>query len=288
MSAHARNMESCVTTLTFRQRKGKEKLAMVTAYDFPAAAMADAAGMDAILVGDSLGMVELGRNDTVSVTLEEMIHHTRAVVAAVRRALVVMDMPFMTCERSVDYALENAARSVQESGARAVKVEGGREIAPQVSALVRAGIPVMGHIGLTPQRAAVFGGFKVQGKTASAAALLLEDALALEAAGCFSITLEAVPAPVAAIITKKLSIPTIGIGAGPDCDGQVLVFHDLLGLTQGHVPRFVKQYANLAEAGTRGLAAYVNEVRQGTFPAQEHSFSMPEGERSVLAELEKK
>lgn len=271
-----------VTALSISAAKNQRKIATLTAYDYPTAHMVDAGGADIILVGDSLGMVMLGRRDTISVTLEEMIHHARAVVAGVKSALVVVDMPFMTYEQGVSEALANAARLARESGARAVKLEGGRLVAPQVKALVDAGIPVMGHIGLTPQRAAVLGGFKVQGKTAAQAKILLDDAKALEEAGCFAIVLEAVPAPVAKKITKSIAAPTIGIGAGPHCDGQVLVLHDMLGFNPGHVPRFVKQYADLAAEGGRAVQAYVREVQNGEFPGKEHSFSMSEEELALL------
>ena len=276
-----------ITSVNIREAKGQRKISVITAYDYPSAIMVDAAGVDCVLVGDSLGMVMLGRGDTLSVTLEESIHHTRAVVAGVSRALVVADMPFMTYEGGVDQALKNAADLVCRSGVRAVKMEGGKKIAPQVKALVDAGIPVMGHIGLTPQRVAVLGGFKVQGKTAAAAEAMLEDAFALQEAGCFSMVLEAVPAYVAEVITSQVSIPTIGIGAGAGCDGQVLVLHDMLGLTSGHVPRFVKQYAQLAELGKNAVAAYVKDVQDGTFPGPEHSFTMPEAEQRALGKLEK-
>lgn len=276
-----------ITSVNIREAKGQKKISMVTAYDYAFAMMVDTAGVDCILVGDSLGMVMLGRKDTASVTLDEMIHHTQPVVAGVERALVVADMPFMTYEGGVADAMKNAARLVQCSGARVVKMEGGRGIAPQVKALVDAGIPVMGHIGLTPQRAAVFGGFKVQGKTAAAAEALLEDALALQDAGSFAVVLEAVPAPVAEMITARIAIPTIGIGAGAGCDGQVLVMHDMLGLTSGHVPRFVKQYANFAEIGRNAVAEYIKDVQEGTFPGPEHCFSMSEAEQRALGKLGK-
>ena len=206
-------------------------------------------------------------------------------LAAVSRALVIADMPFMSYEPGVDAALATAARFIRESGVRAVKLEGGREMLPQIKALVAGGIPVMGHIGLTPQRVAVFGGFKVQGKTAASAQALLDDALALEAAGCFAIVLEAVPAPVAAMITERVGIPTIGIGAGPGCDGQVLVLHDMLGLNTGHVPRFVKVYAKLADIAREAMRAYAADVQAGTFPAPEHGFTMNEAEAAALKKL---
>ncbi|MDR2076303.1 MAG: 3-methyl-2-oxobutanoate hydroxymethyltransferase [Desulfovibrio sp.] len=280
--AKQETQEPAVTTATIRAAKGQRKIAMVTAYDYASALMVDAAGVDIVLVGDSFGMVMLGRPDTISVTLEEVIHHARAVVAGVRRALVVSDMPFMTYEGGPAQAMENAARLLRASGVRAVKIEGGNIVAPQVKALVEAGIPVMGHIGLTPQRAAVLGGFKVQGKTAAADRILEEDALTLQEAGCFSLLLEAMPPAVAEIVSASLRIPTIGIGAGASCDGQVLVLHDMLGLLEGHLPRFVKQYAHLAAEGREAVARYVREVREGTFPAAEHCYSMPEEEERIL------
>lgn len=287
MSVHTQpgDSGSPMTALSVKASKGKKRLAVLTAYESSAAAIVDAAGMDIILVGDSLGMVMLGREDTVSVTLDEMITYTRAVMAGTSRAMVVADMPFMTYETGIADALKNAARLCAESGVRAVKLEGGVDIAPQVRALVKSGIPVMGHIGLTPQRAAVLGGFKVQGKTAAAAQALMRDAVALEEAGCFSMVLEAVPAPLAAKITERIGVPTIGIGAGSGCDGQVLVYHDLLGLYERFVPRFVKQYAQLARTVREAVASYANDVRDGSFPGPEHSFTMPEEEAAKLDAL---
>lgn len=272
--------EKPLSILDIRDAKNRRKLAMVTAYDTPSARIVDRAGVDMVLVGDSLGMVMLGRNDTLSVTLDEMIHHCRAVVQGMHRALVVADMPFMTYEPGPDAALSNAARLVRESGVRAVKLEGA--FLPQIRALVGAGIPVMGHIGLTPQRAAQLGGFKVQGKRAEAAQSLLDEAAALEEAGCFAIVLEAIPAPLAAAITARLLIPTIGIGAGADCDGQVLVLHDMLGLYSGFTPRFVKRYAELGTLMEQAVRDYAEEVRSGAFPTPAHSFSMDEEERTRL------
>ena len=274
-----------LSSLDIRKAKGSRKVVVLTAYDYSAAVLVDRAGVDVILVGDSLGMVMLGQNDTLGVTLEDMIHHSKAVVRGTRRALVVTDMPFMTYETGVDDALRNATRLCRESGVRAVKLEGGTRIVPQVEALVAAGIPVMGHLGLTPQRAATLGGFKVQGKTAQDGAQLVEDALALQQAGCFSIVLEAIPAPLAQRVSERLAIPTIGIGAGAGCDGQVLVYHDLLGLYDRFVPKFVKQYASLAEPVVEAVAAYAADVRNGTFPGPEHSFSMKEAEVRGLDEV---
>jgi 3-methyl-2-oxobutanoate hydroxymethyltransferase len=259
-------------------RKGAAKIAMLTAYDYPTGLLADAAGADAILVGDSLGMVCLGLPDTLGVTMADMLHHTRAVARAVTSALVVADMPFLSYHTSVAEAVANAGRFLQEAGARAVKLEGGAEFVPQIKAMLAAGIPVMGHIGLTPQQVARFGGFKSQGKTARAAKKLVDDARALAEAGCFAIVLEAVPAEVAQIITAAVPVPTIGIGAGPDCDGQVLVFHDVLGLCPGIRPSFVKQYADLWSPAKDALAAYCDEVRGGKFPAEANTRRMDPAE----------
>lgn len=253
--------------------KSVRKLVMLTAYDAPGARIAEAGGVDMILVGDSVAMAVLGRPDTNSMSMDEMLHHARAVSSAAHSALVVADMPFLSYEGGPEDALRNAGRFFREAGIRAVKLEGGRQILPQVRALTQAGIPVMGHLGLTPQRAAMFGGFKAQARSADAAHNLLQDALALEDAGCFSIVLECVPSPVAAAVTARLRIPTIGIGAGPDCDGQVLVFHDLLGLSDFR-PRFAKVYADLARVASEAVSAYARDVREGSFPAPEHSFSI--------------
>jgi 3-methyl-2-oxobutanoate hydroxymethyltransferase len=241
--------------------------------------------MDIVLVGDSLGMVVLGYTDTVSVTMEEMIHHTRAVVRGVEHALVVTDMPFGSCSSSIPAAIDNAVRILKEGRADAVKVEGGVAMAKTVAAMVAAGIPVQGHIGLTPQTATSLGGFKVQGKSAQAARQLIDDALALEAAGCFSIVLEAIPAPLAEHITSRLAIPTIGIGAGPDCDGQVLVIHDLVGLYDRFTPKFVKQYARINEPVGEALRQYREEVQNRTFPTAAHSFTMKAEEMDRLLKL---
>jgi len=259
-------------------RKGGEKLAVLTAYDYPTGLLADEAGADIVLVGDSLGMVCLGLPDTLGVTMADMLHHTKAVCRAVKQALVVADMPFLSYQTSIADAVANAGRFLQEAGARAVKLEGGREFAPHIRAMLSAGIPVMGHLGLTPQQVARLGGFKAQGKTARAARELVADAKALAGAGCFSLVLEAVPAEVAACITAAVDIPTIGIGAGPDCDGQVLVFHDVLGLCPGLRPSFVKQYTNLWDPAKEALAAYCAEVRQGRFPAEAQTRRMDAAE----------
>jgi 3-methyl-2-oxobutanoate hydroxymethyltransferase len=248
---------------------------MLTAHDFPTARAIDAAGVDAILVGDTLAMVALGHPDTLSVTMEEMLHHARAVSRGARRALLIGDMPFMSYQASPELAVRNAGRFLQEAGMDAVKMEGGRDYADTVRTIVRAGIPVHGHIGLTPQSVKELGGFRVQGKTAVAARALLDDALALEDAGCFAIVLEAVPERVAAAITDRLQIPTIGIGAGAGTSGQVLVTHDLLGFFDEFTPRFAKRYANLAETIASAVRTYREEVETKTFPAREHAYSMP-------------
>ncbi|UZP68677.1 3-methyl-2-oxobutanoate hydroxymethyltransferase [Desulfovibrio mangrovi] len=281
MSKHTQDAPT-VTSMTVRSAKEKRKLTMLTAYDYSSATLVDECGIDMILVGDSLGMVMLGRDDTISVTMDEMIHHCRAVTRGTHQALVIADMPFMSYEPGVETAMKNAARLFQEGNARAVKLEGGHEVVPQITALVKAGIPVVGHIGLTPQRVATLGGFKVQGKTADAAIRLIEEAKALETAGAFCIVLEAIPSSIAKRITEAVTVPTIGIGAGKDCDGQVLVFHDLLGLFDRFVPKFVKQYANLREIAAKAITEYKEEVESGAFPAQEHGFTMPKGEEDKL------
>jgi 3-methyl-2-oxobutanoate hydroxymethyltransferase len=261
-----------------------EKIAMVTAYDAPSGRIADEAGVDLILVGDSAAMVVLGYDSTVPASMDEMVMLTRAVTRGARRPLVIADMPFGSFQVSDELALENAIRFVKEAGADGVKLEGAGPSLSRVRALVGAGIPVMGHIGLTPQSATMLGGFKAQGRSAEKARQLLSDARELEAAGCFALVLEAVPAPVAKRITETLSIPTIGIGAGPDCDGQVLVWHDLLGLYAGRAPRFVKQYANLAPEITEALGRFVTDIRSGAFPEEQHTYAMSEEELSVFSE----
>ena len=263
-----------VPELVEMKRRG-EKIVMVTAYDAPGARLADAAGVDLILVGDTAAMVVLGHDSTVPVTVDEMLFLTKSVTRAARRPLVVGDLPFGSYQVSDESALENSIRFVKEAGADAVKLEGAGPMVSRARAIVAAGIPVMGHLGLTPQSATALGGFKAQGRTAEKARRMLEDALALEQAGCFALVLEAVPAPVAARITEALEIPTIGIGAGADTDGQVLVYHDMLGLYEGRSPRFVKQYADLAAETRRALEEYVADVRGGTFPEEQHTYSMP-------------
>ncbi len=265
------------------KRRG-EKIAMVTAYDAPSGRLADAAGVDIVLVGDSAAMVVLGYDSTVPATMDEMLMLTRAVTRGAHRPLVVADMPFGSFQISDEEALANAIRFVKDAGADGVKLEGGGSSISRVRALVGAGVPVMGHIGLTPQSATMLGGFKAQGRSAEKARALLADARELESAGCFALVLEAVPAPVAKRITSALSIPTIGIGAGADCDGQVLVWHDLLGLYDGHAPRFVKQYANLAPEIIAALRRYVDDVRSGAFPETKHTYAMPDEELAVFSE----
>ena len=259
-----------------------EKIVMVTAYDAPGGELADAAGVDLILVGDSAAMVVLGHDSTVPATTEEMLILTRAVTRGAHRPLVVADLPFGSYQVSDEQALETSVRFVKEAHADAVKLEGAGTMLPRVRALTGAGIPVMGHIGLTPQTATMLGGFKAQGRSAEKAVQLVEDALALQAAGCFALVLEAVPSPVAARITELLEIPTIGIGAGAACDGQVLVWHDLLGIYEGHAPRFVKQYAELAPLITDAVERYASDVREGTFPEEKHTYAMSEDELSLF------
>jgi 3-methyl-2-oxobutanoate hydroxymethyltransferase len=263
------------------KQKG-EKITMITAYDYTTAKVVDEVGIPLILVGDSLGMVVLGYESTIPVTMDVMLHHTKAVVRGVKNAMVVGDMPFMTYHVSVEDALRNAARFIQEAGCQAVKLEGGVTVADKVKRIVECGIPVMGHIGLTPQSIHAFGGFKVQGKTPEAASRLLEDARALEKAGAFAIVLETVPAPLATLITRQVNVPTIGIGAGIGCDGQVQVVHDVLGLYSDFVPKHAKQYAKLAEVIKSALTEYFNEVKSGNFPTEKQSFPMDE---SILAGL---
>jgi 3-methyl-2-oxobutanoate hydroxymethyltransferase len=274
-----------VTINQIKEMKQKgEKISMLTAYDYVTSKIVDEAGIPLILVGDSLGMVVLGYESTIPVTIEEMLHHTKAVVRGTKKALIVGDMPFMTYHISTEDALKNAARFIQEAGAQAVKLEGGVNVAEKVQRIVECGIPVMGHIGLTPQSINQLGGHKIQGKTPEAAARLLEDARALEKAGAFAIVLETVPAPLAALITQKVSIPTIGIGAGSECDGQVQVINDILGSFTDFVPKHAKQYAKLIGIMSSAVTEYRNEVQSGKFPTEAQSFPMDE---SVLAELDK-
>lgn len=247
---------------------------MLTAYDYSTAKLMDESGIHGILVGDSLGNVVLGYEDTVSVTMEDMIHHGAAVARGAKNALVVIDMPFMSYQTSVYDALVNAGRLMKEGRGNAVKLEGGAEVAPQIKAITQAGIPVMAHLGLTPQSINAFGGFKVQGKTEAAAKKLLEDARQVEAAGAFAVVLECVPAKLAALVTEQLSIPTIGIGAGRGCDGQILVYQDMLAMYADFTPKFVKRYANIGEQMKAAFTAYREEIEEGTFPGPEHEFSI--------------
>ncbi|MCA9947024.1 MAG: 3-methyl-2-oxobutanoate hydroxymethyltransferase [Ardenticatenaceae bacterium] len=272
-----------VTILDIQKRKQTNvPITMLTAYDFAAAVLVDKADIDIILVGDSLGMVMLGYSGTTQVTMEEMLHHCKAVAKGTTAALLVGDMPFLSYQADKAEAVRNAGRFLKEAAMECVKVEGGREIASTIKAIVQAGIPVMGHIGLTPQTVSQLGGFRIQGKTAASAQALLEDALALQEAGCFAIVLEAVPAPVATKISQRLTIPTIGIGAGVGCDGQVLVYHDMLGLYDRLQPRFVKQFGAIGEAVTTAVQTYSEEVRNRTFPAEEHTYPMSEAEEAAF------
>ena len=265
------------TVVTFAQAKQEQnKLTMLTAYDYSTAKLIDGAGVNAILVGDSLGMVCLGYEDTLSVTMEDMIHHTAAVSRGAKNALVVADLPFLCYHISTKETVRNAGRLVKEGRAQAVTLEGGEAFAEQIEAITRASIPVMAHIGLTPQSVNAFGGFKVQGKTQEAAQKLLDDARAVQRAGAFAVVLECVPAPLAARITQELSSPTIGIGAGVGCDGQVLVYQDMLGMFSELTPKFVRQFAPVGELMQQGFADYIRAVQDGSFPAQEHGFEMDE------------
>ena len=275
-------MRITVSQIKEMKQKG-EKIAMITAYDYSTAKIVDEAGIPLILVGDSLGMVVLGYESTIPVTMDEMLHHTKAVVRGAKQAMVIGDMPFMTYHISADDALYNAARFIQEGGAQAVKLEGGVSVMERVTRIVGCGIPVMGHIGLTPQSVHQLGGFAVQGKTPEAAARLLEDAMALEEAGSFAIVLETIPAQLAHIITAKVTIPTIGIGAGINCDGQVQVINDILGSYTEFVPKHAKQYAKLTDVISKAVAQYQSEVKAGIFPTEKQSYSIDE---SLLAELE--
>ena len=266
-----------ITINQIREMKSKgEKISMVTAYDYSTARIVDETGIPLILVGDSLGMVVLGYDSTLPVTMEDMLHHTKAVVRGTRKAMIIGDLPFMTYQISVEEAMRNAGRFMQEAGAQAVKLEGGVTVAEKVRRIVEAGIPVMGHIGLTPQSINQMGGYRIQGKTPTAARKLLDDAIALEQAGAFAVVLETVPAPLAALVTQKVSIPTIGIGAGPNCDGQAQVINDILGSFLDFVPKHSKQYAKLSDIIRNALNEYQNEVKTGAFPTEKHSFSMDE------------
>lgn len=263
------------TAVTFKQAKEKnERLTMLTAYDYSTAKLIDSSGINGILVGDSLGMVCLGYEDTLSVTMEDMIHHAKAVARGVKNSLIVADMPFMSYQSSVYDAVVNAGRLIKEGRAHSVKLEGGLEVCDKIEAITKASIPVMAHIGLTPQSVNSIGGFKVQGKDEQAAQALIDAAVAIEKAGAFAIVLECVPSKLAKIITEKVSIPTIGIGAGADCDGQILVYQDMLGMFSDFTPKFVKKYENLGEKMTSAFNKYIEEVRDGVFPAEEHGFKI--------------
>lgn len=268
-----------VTVLTIQNKKERrEPITMLTAYDYSSAMLVDEAGIDMILVGDSLAMVMLGLESTVSLTMDEMLHHCRAVARGAKYTFLVGDMPFMSYQADKVEAVRNAGRFLKEGNMEAVKLEGGQEMAETIAAIVKAGIPVMGHIGLTPQSVSKLGGYKVQGKTADHAGRLFKDALALERAGCFAIVLEAIPSEVAAVISEKVHIPTIGIGAGPKCDGQVLVYHDTLGLFDRFTPRFVRRYADVRQVILTALTEFSNEVADGRFPTDEHTYPIDEGE----------
>ncbi|NLN87401.1 MAG: 3-methyl-2-oxobutanoate hydroxymethyltransferase [Syntrophomonadaceae bacterium] len=264
-----------VPPANIREKKAKgEKITMLTAYDYGLATLVDQAGIDMILVGDSVGNVQLGYENTLAVTMDDMVHHTRAVVRGSKNAMVVSDLPFLSYHVSIEEAVRNAGRLIQEGGAQAVKLEGGEERLPVVKAILNAEIPIVAHIGLTPQSVNQFGGFKVQGKDLETARKLIKDAKLLEEAGVFSIVLEGVPAALAAKITAASNVPTIGIGAGKDCDGQVLVINDMLGISQGHIPKFVKRFTNLGPMIMEALQGYKKEVEEGTFPGPEHIYTI--------------
>lgn len=272
-----------ITTKVIQQKKDRgDPISMLTAYDYPTSFIMDRAGIDSILVGDSLGMVVLGYENTLRVTMEEMLHHCRAVARGAQYALLIGDMPFMSYQISVEEAVKNAGRFLQEGGMDAIKLEGGRERADTIRAIISAGIPVVGHIGLTPQSVNLFGGFRAQGKTAAAAKRLYEDAILLQEAGCFSLVLESVPGRLAELISDKLDIPTVGIGAGKGCDGQVLVTHDLLGLFDRFTPKFVRKYADLFSEMERAFGDFVTDINAGSFPASEHTVEMPDDEWVIL------
>lgn len=268
-------MNKKYTVKSFQEAKeNNKKISMLTAYDYSMAKIADGSGVDALLIGDSLGMVFQGHDSTLPVTIDDMIYHTKAVVRGTKRALVVTDMPFLSYHISTEEAIRNAGRLVKEGGAEAVKLEGGVHFAPTIKAIVEAQIPVMGHLGLTPQSVNAFGGFKVQGKSEEDARQILEDAKALEKAGVFAIVLECIPDKLAQLVTESINIPTIGIGAGNNCDGQILVINDMLGMYSDFVPKFVKQYAKLNPDITTAIQSYIAEVQNGEFPAKEHVFSI--------------
>ncbi len=270
-------MKITITDL-LKKKEQKTPVTMLTAYDYPLASIIDNAGIDIILVGDSVAMVVLGQENTLAVTMDEMLHHCRAASRGVKRALLVGDMPFMSYQTSSEDAIRNAGRFIKEGNCDAVKLEGGIKALEPIKAIIKAGIPVMSHIGLTPQSATQLGGFKVQGKSADAAQKIIDDAIALEKAGCFAIVLECIPGKISEIITSKVKIPTLGIGAGISCDGQVLVTHDILGLYERFTPKFAKKYTDLASQIKKAVAQYKDEVESGKFPGKEHSFSMDEKE----------
>ena len=271
------------TVLTFQKAKENgERLSMLTAYDYSMAKIIDESGVNGILIGDSLGMVVKGDEDTLGVTVDDIIYHTKAVKKGAKNALIVSDMPFLSYHVSVEQAVMNAGRIMKEGGANAVKLEGGADFAPQIKAIVDAQIPVMGHLGLTPQSINAFGGFRVQGKSEEAAKKLIEDAKALEKAGAFSIVLEGIPAKVAELITNAVNIPTIGIGAGKECDGQILVYQDMLGMFSDFVPKFVKQYANIGSVMRESIESYISEVKEGSFPQEVHTYKIDEEELKKL------
>ena len=275
-----------VTITDIRQsKKENRKLVMMTAYDYPFGLLADEAGVDLVLVGDSLGMVVMGLEGTVEVNMEHMVHHIRAVSRGCKNPFIVGDMPFMSYNTSIREAIINADRLLKEGGCESVKLEGGADFAPTIASIVKAGIPVQGHIGLTPQTASALGGFKMQGRDAAAAKQIIDDARILEDAGAFSLILEAVPAPLGRLVAQAVDVPVIGIGAGPDVDGQVLVTHDMVGLFDKFVPKFVKQYANIRKIMLDALSEYRHEVIEGIFPAAEHSFKMPDEAMEALKKM---
>ena len=279
-------MKTTVLTLKEQKQKG-DKITMLTAYDYSTAKIMDEAGIECLLVGDSLGMVMLGYDSTIPVTMADMLHHTKAVARGAKNALVVADMPFMSYQVSAEDAVRNAGRLMQEGGAQAVKLEGGREVCGQISAITRASIPVMAHLGLTPQSVNALGGYKGQAREAEAAHGLLLDALAVEEAGAFALVLECIPAKLAEWISRRLSIPTIGIGAGAGCDGQVLVYQDMLALYSDMCPKFVRRFADAGEVMRQGFRGYIDEVKAGSFPTEEHSFKMPDEVLSQVEEMSK-
>ena len=268
-------MKNTAATL-LKQKQSGEKITMLTAYDYTTAQIMDECGINSILIGDSLGMMMLGYETTLPVTMEDMIHHTAAVARGAKNAFIVADMPFMSYQVSVEDAVKNAGRLVQEGGANAVKLEGGAEVCDRIRAIVNASVPVVAHLGLTPQSVNVFGGFKVQGKTLDKARKLIDDAMLIQEAGACAVVLEGIPAKIAEIITKKLYIPTIGIGAGNGCDGQVLVYQDMLGMTCGHTPKFVKRFAEVGELMRQGISEYIKETQNGGFPSVEHTYALDE------------